>query len=487
MMSLQNAPSAVAWPVAVAMLERWLRRHDRLDALMEEAGRKAAGGLRGEERARCQHLLFGAVRHYDRLGAAVDARVPHPPRARLRAVLLVAGFELLETGTAPVAEGQAAKVVHHAVERAKALLSPAEARLVNAVLRKLAQAPELHAAPPGAAAGTAELARFFSHPEWLVRRWLGYFGAEATHRLLEWNQSPPPVYGRWRGPAEAPAWLPAAPWPGFLVVPAAHWPEIERWLTEGTLYLQNPATLMAAELLDPQRGETVLDLCAAPGGKSLLLADLLERGPRSDVEFRGERAPAYASSASPAPVAGATVPPIGPGLGRVVAVDLPDRRRIKRLQENLAKVRAVDVALIQADVLALSRALFAEHHVPATYAAVLLDAPCTNTGVMRHRVDVKWRLRETDIAKHAEQQLALLTAAARCVAPPGPESPHAGGGPGGRLVYSTCSLEAEENEGVVEAFLRASGGRFVLEQLRTSRPWETECDGGSAFRLRRIR
>jgi 16S rRNA (cytosine967-C5)-methyltransferase len=129
--------------------------------------------------------------------------------------------------------------------------------------------------------------------------------------------------------------------------------------------------------------------------------------------------------------------------------------------------------LVQADLLKLSPQLLKEHHLPAEFPAILLDVPCSNTGVMRRRVDVKWRLREPDIAKHAGQQLALLNAGASLVAP------------GGRLVYSTCSLESEENEGVVEAFLVAARGRFALEQTRCSRPWESGCDGAGAFLLRR--
>ena len=242
-----------------------------------------------------------------------------------------------------------------------------------------------------------------------------------------------------------PAFLQPTGWAGFYVVPAGHWPEVERLLADGTLYLQDPATLIAAELLDPQPAETVLDLCAAPGGKSLLLADLLEARTRQN----GPETKA----------------------GRLVAVDLPDDRRIGRLKENLARARTTDVALIEADVRQLSPALLKQHHLPVGYSAVLLDVPCSNTGAMRHRVDVKWRLREADIAQHAGQQLALLTAAARLVTP------------GGRLVYSTCSLEPEENEGVVEAFLRACGGRWALEKTRHSRPWETGCDGAAAFLL----
>jgi len=436
------------------LVERWLRGRERVDDLIDlvgkETGVKASAGEPsagvGRDRARCQHLLFGVVRHFSRLEEAVAALVPRSPRPRLRAVLLLAGFELLD-----VTEGDAAKIVHHAVEQAKALLSPAEVRLVNAVLRKLAMSSVLKAGVPAADAAPEALARHFSHPEWLVRRWLAQFGAAATRRLLEWNQMPAPVHARWRpapGGGEAPpAWLQAGAREGFFMVPSGHWPEVEQLLAAGRLYLQDPATMVAAGLLDISAGETVLDLCAAPGGKSLLVADILAERSRS--------------SGNPA------------AQGRVVAVELPEPSRIERLKANLAKAEATDVALVQADVLQLSPHLLKEHGLPSSYAAVLLDAPCSNTGVMRHRADVKWRLRDTDIAKHAAQQVALLSAAARFAAP------------GGRIVYSTCSLEAEENEGVVESFLRNCRGRFALEESRLVRPWEAGCDGAGAFRLRR--
>ena len=115
-----------------------------------------------------------------------------------------------------------------------------------------------------------------------------------------------------------------------------------------------------------------------------------------------------------------------------------------------------------------------DHKLPESYAAVLLDVPCSNTGVMRHRADVKRRLQPGDFKKHPKQQLALLHAAARLVAP------------GGRLVYSTCSVDAEENERVVEAFFNSrAGGPFKLEKGVTSQPWVTGHDGAGAFLLRR--
>jgi 16S rRNA (cytosine967-C5)-methyltransferase len=105
---------------------------------------------------------------------------------------------------------------------------------------------------------------------------------------------------------------------------------------------------------------------------------------------------------------------------------------------------------------------------------VLLDVPCSNTGVMRHRVDVKWRLQAGDFKKHPQQQLSMLHAAARLVAPRG------------RLVYSTCSIDAEENEHVVRAFIASkAGGPFTLERSTLSYPWSDGHDGAGAFLLKR--
>jgi 16S rRNA (cytosine967-C5)-methyltransferase len=220
-------------------------------------------------------------------------------------------------------------------------------------------------------------------------------------------------------------------------VASGRWRAVEPLLKKGSVYLQDPGTRLAVELLAPASGETVLDLCAAPGGKSLLIADTMKTG-------------------------------------KLVAIDLPGPR-INRLKENLARVAGVDVALVQTDLLAdPGRHLRDDHRLPEVYPAVLLDVPCSNSGVMRHRADVKWRLQSTDFAKHAAQQLALLHAAARLVAG------------GGRLVYSTCSIDPEENERVIKVFFDSrAGGPFRMERKVLSFPWETGHDGAAAFLLRK--
>ncbi|MEY4813768.1 MAG: hypothetical protein RLZZ162_841 [Verrucomicrobiota bacterium] len=421
------------WPAAVNLIARWLERRERLDALVDTL----PAGLVGAERARCQHLVFGVVRHFGRLESALGRLIAHPPRFSTRAVLFVAGFELIEAKGTPEAEGIAAKVVHHAVEQTKTLASAAEARLVNAVVRKLILALAGAAPPQGVAATAADLAEYFSHPEWLVRMWIAQFGAEATRSFLEWNQQPATVYARWRATEEpVPDFLKPTAWAGFFEVESGKWTKVEPLLRSGKLYLQDPGTRLAVELLAPQAGETVLDVCAAPGGKSLLIGDTIKTG-------------------------------------KVVAMDLPGAR-IDRLKENLARANGVEVALVQVDVLLEPVMALREHKLPESFSAVLIDVPCSNTGVMRHRADVKWRLQEGDFKKHPKQQLALLHAAARLVAP------------GGRLVYSTCSVDGAENDRVVAEFFNSrAGGPFKLESKVQSLPWVTGHDGAAAFLLRR--
>jgi 16S rRNA (cytosine967-C5)-methyltransferase len=430
------------WGAAAGIVARWLDRRERLDELM--AGLPAS--LSGVERARCQSLVFGVVRHAGRLEAALARLVAHPPRFPTRAVLYLAGFELLEAASDPADSGRPARIVHHAVDQAKARTSAAEARLVNAVARKLA-AHLVTEAPPAEAPAEA-LAEYYSHPAWLVRRWLAQFGAPATRSLLEWNQQPAPVYARSRGQAMnsvilpqnyrihglTPSFVKPTRWPHFYEILSGHWAEVETLLRAGAIYIQDPATRVPIELLAPKPGETVLDACAAPGGKSLLIADTMTAG-------------------------------------RLIALDLPGER-IERLTENLARVRGVNAVVAPGDIRRGAGHWLERRGLPSAYAAVLLDAPCTNTGVMRHRVDVKWRLQEGDFRQHARQQLDLLAAASRLVAP------------GGRLVYSTCSIDREENQDVVDAFLRGEGAGFRLETQAISLPWEAGHDGGGAFLLR---
>src|SRR5688572_23542564 len=440
----RKAPVGDAWPAAAQLVARWLDRRERIDALLDSLPRT----LTGADRARCQHLVLGVVRHYGRIDAALGRLVTHTPRFATRAVLFIAGFELIEAA-ADEDEGRVAKIVHHAVEQTKSLSSPSEARMVNAVVRKLA--PLMAGPAPTLNVSAEELGEYFSHPAWLVQSWLAQFGPESTRALLEWNQRPAPVHARWRAARtdEAPPdFLKVTRWPNIFEVESGRWSDVEPLLKSGKIYLQDPSTLSPIELLAPEPGESVLDLCAAPGGKSLLIADTVKTGKLSEGVARPSR---------------------------LVAVDLPGAR-IDRLKENLSRTAEMEVALVQADVLTNLTPNLREHRLPEEYDAVLLDVPCSNTGVMRHRVDVKWRLQPGDFKKHPQQQLSFLHAAARFVSPCG------------RLVYSTCSIDAEENEHVVRAFLASkAGGPFQLDRSILHYPWSSGHDGAAAFLLRRTK
>ena len=424
-----SKPTPSGWVAAAGLVERWLARSERVDAVLEGL----AANLEPQERARAQQLFYGVVRWASRLESGLNGLMTRPPRTKVRAVLLIAGFELLDadpTGHGVPTTQQTAKIIHHAVERAKSVCSPKEAGLVNAVARKLAV--RLAEKP-------ADLATEFAHPDWLVARWTRQFGVETTRKLLEWNQQPAPVYARWRTDAPVPAFLAPTQWPGFYEVKAGRWDEIRRLANEGALYLQDPSTRLCIELLAPQAGESILDACAAPGGKSLFIADTMKSG-------------------------------------KIIALDEPAAPgktdiRLIRLKENLSRAPStVEVAMVEADLLKVGTEFYRNLNLPESYDAVLLDAPCSNTGVMRHRIDVKWRLQDGDFARHAEQQISLLHAAARLVRP------------GGRLVYSTCSIDASENDGVLKEFFASRvGSRCKLVRSIQAYPWKDGHDGAGAF------
>jgi 16S rRNA (cytosine967-C5)-methyltransferase len=426
-----------AWVQAVWLLGRWQSEGERVDRLLE--GLPAA--MAGVERARCQHLVFGVLRNLSLLEAEVNRLIAHPPRLVTRTALLTAGFELLEAAQEGAADpGLVPKIVHHAVDRVRGLASPPESRLANAVLRRLDAALRARPAPPRLSSAEV-LSEHFSHPVWLVRRWLAHFGAEGTRALLEWNQRPAPVLARLRpGTVADGVLLRETRWPGYAEVTGGRWGEIDSLLKAHRIYPQDPSARLAVGLLAPRPGERMLDACASPGGKSLLIADTL---------CGMEGAPA-----------------------KLVAMDLPGER-IGRLRSNLASAKGAEVAIVEADLLRGPARQLESLGLPAAFDAVLVDAPCSNTGVMRHRVDVRWRLQEGDFGRHARQQLAMLRAAARLVAP------------GGRLVYSTCSLDPEENEKVVSAFAEAAGTAFKLERTEIALPWVAGHDGGCAALFRR--
>ncbi len=404
----------------------WLRAVGTIAArLADPAGtdEAAAEPAEDESHRRALWLTRGVLREFAAIEADLAPFLRSAPPPRVRALLMVAAYEIAQR-----APEERPPVVHFAVEAAKQSGARGQAGFVNAVLRRVA------ALPPEPAAERARRC----HPEWLVRRWESAFGAEPTDALLLWNQQAPPVYLHLADTVEDPPGE-ATAWPGFRRVEGSDdRQKALNLVAEGRAYFQDPLTRHPADLLDPLPPDArVLDLCAAPGGKTW---DLLRRSP-----------------ATPA---------------TVVMVDLTGSR-FERMRTNATAWNDPRARCIAADAATLSPAQLGAQSLPAAYDAVVLDAPCSNTGVLRRRPDAKTRLARSGPAaldSVIALQARLLDSALALLRP------------GGRLVYSTCSLEAEENRGQIDAFLRRHPHARLL-RARESFPWADGHDGGAAFLL----
>jgi len=209
---------------------------------------------------------------------------------------------------------------------------------------------------------------------------------------------------------------------------------------DGWFYIQDPGTLLAVCQLGPQPGEAILDFCAAPGGKTTFIAQLMNNQ------------------------------------GRIVAQDVSEER-LKWVQENCARlgVTCVETRRSRGDEALTSKSgkdqrLLTSSPTDEKFDRVLVDAPCSNTGVMRRRVDLRWRIQPEEIERLRTAQLDLLKQAVTQVKP------------GGVMVYSTCSLEPEENQEVVKQFLNGHTG-FKLESEHELLPFADNVDGAYVARI----
>lgn len=420
------------WDLALKLLKTYLHRPGKSSMILSELPK----ALSSKNRQVCQYLFLGSLRHFKLIDYLIEKTVLKKPRRELLLFLMLALVELIENKKPE----KAPKIIHYLVNEAKKRYSINEVGFVNAVLRKINAIFE-NLSKEEKMFSKDWLSLRYSHPEWLINRWFQYFGGSHTVELLKWDQAPPSIYIRLSvntapvekliGEGEG---LAKTPWNGFYEHREKRWQTVQTLLEKGFGYIQDPSTRFVKELADVQPTDRVLDLCAAPGGKSRLLGECL--GPK----------------------------------GQLVAIDLPGNR-ILQLKENLLKIEGVPIAILEKDVLALCKEDFTKAKLPINYDKVILDAPCSNTGVLRRRPDAKWRLRESDIQSISQTQLQLLLQAAKFVKP------------GGNLIYSTCSIEPEENAGVIEAFLKTHTSAFSLLEEHAHKPWETGHDGGAVYLL----
>ena len=404
--------------VALAALREWRRGSRFADAILHSL--LANASLGAPDRAFVTELFYGVIRNLALLDFWIGILRPGSVDDESRDLLRLGLYQLLHLRTP----------AHAAVFETVELASARHRSFVNAVLRAaLRRTIELHGA-----AEAAPLAVRASHPELLIKRWTDTYGSEAAAAMCEWDNQGAPIYARINTLRIKPADF-AAQHPGSELL-AAH-PTFVRLtsvpaaaLENGDCYIQDPSTATAVELLDPQPGETVLDACAAPGGKSGMIASLMEN------------------------------------VGTVISCDR-DADRVETLAGNLARLGASVADAQQKDWTAAE-----SHNEPDARAfdRILLDAPCTNTGVLRRRVDARWRLRPNDFARMPDEQLAI----ARRVVPRLK--------PGGTFVYSTCSIEPEENEQVVARILQEF--TFLrLDDQKSVLPFRDGFDGAFAARL----
>jgi 16S rRNA (cytosine967-C5)-methyltransferase len=422
--------------------------------------------LSPKDRALCQELVYGVVRWQATLDWLITRKTTpgRNQKPALQNLLRLGLYQIFWLDRIP---NHAA--VNETVEQAKQSGFGPQAGFVNAMLRGYlrefdatkALLAELKATQPHLG---------YSHPEWLVTRWQKRWGPEKAAQLMDWNNTPPKTYARINtlkfltspvqdvhNPAKAEQPETGAPrrsvraafeslrlkdsgalltqwrdenidydfvrrdwFEENLMFELKSHPSLARLASfqQGYFYIQDPSTLLAIWELSPHPGETILDLCAAPGGKLTYIAQLM----------RNE--------------------------GHLVAHDTSDDR-LKLVQENCVRLGVTCVEPLSNSKFKIQNSKFDK---------VLVDAPCSNTGVMRRRVDLRWRIRPDEMDRLRATQLALLRQAAAHLKA------------GGTLVYSTCSLEPEENQDVIQEFLRSESG-FRLENERELLPFTHATDG----------
>lgn len=407
--------------------------------------------LEGQDRQQANEYVQGILRkrsYLDFLISRFSAVGVSEMNITFKNILRIGLYDLLfMDGTPDYA------AINEAVELAKDMGGSRSGDLMNAVLRRVQR--EMPNLPrPDFEDRTQLIATTFSHPEWLVKRWVKRYGEREAFQLMQYNNQAPSYYLRMNGlkttdknfklrlskadiEFEESDWL-----PGFFKVSNLAKIRSKGWFQKGFAQVQDIAAGFAPTILDPQPGEQVYDLCAAPGTKTIMLCDLMENE------------------------------------GSILSVDIFSDR-IAMIAENVTNYGAEIVKVQRADV-AKERFKLVD--------AVLLDAPCSGTGVLAKRADLRWRRTEEELGVFVKQQDELLDAAANMVKR------------GGRLVYSTCSIEPEENMERIEHFLREYDN-FKLENLEDYLPEEVlssdglsyqtlphihKCDGHFGVLLRRV-
>jgi len=368
------------------------------------------------DHALATELVMGVLRWRSRLDDAISANSSHT-LAKLDLEILIALrlglYQFLWLDRIP-----RRAALHESVELVKRARKRSAAPFVNAVLRKLADTSPLPGADAHAnvrASDSGTIARTFAHPRWLVERWAREYGLPATLQICQYDQSIPETAVRLRRPGaeqnlhqEGVSLL-----PGRFLATARHLQQGDIAKTQafrnGAIVIQDEGSQLVAALVNSAAltpGSRVLDCCAAPGGKTLALAD---QNPETTIT--------------------------------AIELHLHRVRLLKRLLHT-AGSQAAQIRIVAAD----------SRHLPFSrpFERVLADVPCSGTGTLARNPEIKWRLAIEDLSELHDRQVAILRSAMKLVSR------------GGRMIYSTCSLEKEENENVLEQALSQDDSFHLL-------------------------
>jgi 16S rRNA (cytosine967-C5)-methyltransferase len=365
----------------------------------------SASELDAIDKAFAMHVIYGTLREKMKIDFIIQQFYKHDYNkmdADVKNILRIGVYQLFYLSKVPKWAA-----VNESVELAKRLKNQFLGNLVNGVLRNIANNLESVSFKVKGGTFADQIALQYSHPKWLLDRWLERFGFSEAQELMSSNNQIPKVSFRINPLKSSPSTFRAMlhekqiPFQetalSDFVVPERFF-DLEPFLKEGLVSVQSISQGLACLLLAPKAGEQILDMCAAPGGKSTFLAEQMRN------------------------------------TGRLVAIDLYDNK-IHQIQ---AAAAALGISIIETEKADARKFAPAEK-----FDKVLLDAPCSGTGVLARRAELRWRLSPNDIAEMQILQRELLDNAARRVKE------------NGAIVYATCSLEPEENFRQIERFLDA--------------------------------
>ncbi len=413
--------------VAVQLLSRWLETGEFADKLLETVT---------ENRPFVMEVFYGAIKRKRTLDWIISIYAKRKPDRRIIPNLYSAIYQLIFMKDPPDHA-----IIDDAVESVKKLESGHFAGFLNAVLRKIAREKEIVAGR----ISTLPTAIRESHPDELYKRWSTRFGTQEASQLCEWNNTAPSLiirpntnlvdcsalkqllsdggvsYSEFSGIGS-----------DFLIIGRGKGVSALPGYKEGFFSVQDPSTAISVELLRPEAGHMILDACAAPGGKTALISQAIKK------------------------------------IGVIMAMDA-SKDRLVRLEENIKRLKLEEcVRIVCAD--ASDSCAVQKATCGMLFDRVIADVPCSNTGVLRRRPDARWRFTKEALKQLNTVQRGILDSVSQLLKP------------GGRLVYSTCSLEAEENELLINDWL-TSNPELTLERSVLLFPPKTLSDGAFAAAL----